>query len=223
MGEFQQHIEDVIIIDDGSDAETAQIVDALAAADPKHIHIKHHSANLGKGAAVQTGLKFAEALGFDDALQVDADSQHNLDDVPQFIRLSKQSPGAMIMGAPIFDESIPAVRKYGRKITQLMIFLEAGARNLPDAMCGFRIYPVKETNKLGTMNSRMGYDPEVMIHAIWAGMSLEIVPTKVRYLSPEEGGVSHFRMVRDNLLNIWVHSRLLLQAPVRQLIRLSRR
>lgn len=217
--ELQKYIDNIVIVDDGSDDETAEIVDHLYAGDPDHIHVKHHHTNMGKGAAMQTGLEFAEALGFDDALQVDADGQHNLQDVPQFIALHQQFPAAMIMGAPIFDDTIPAVRKYGRKITELMVMLEAGATGLPDAMCGFRLYPVKETNQLGSMNARMGYDPQVMIHAIWAGIPIKTVPTRVRYLTPEEGGVSHFRMVRDNVQNVWVHTRLILQAPFRWLLR----
>lgn len=220
---LQNYIKDIVIIDDGSDDETAQIVDQLAKENPGHIHVRHHHVNQGKGAAMQTGLLLAQELGFDDALQIDADGQHNIADVPKFIELGQQTTGAMIMGAPIFDDSIPAIRKYGRKLTALMIMLESGVRNLPDGMCGFRLYPVRETNQLGTMSARMGYDPEVMIHAIWAGIPIRTVPTKVRYLTPEEGGVSHFRMVRDNILNIWVHTRLLLQAPFRILMRLMRR
>jgi glycosyltransferase involved in cell wall biosynthesis len=219
---LQNHINDIVIVDDGSDDQTAQIVDALMKENPEHIHVKHHRANCGKGAAMQTGLKLAQELGFDDALQVDADGQHDLADVPKFIALGRKTPGAMIMGAPIFDDTIPAIRKHGRKLTALMIMLESGVRNLPDGMCGFRLYPVRETNQLGTMSARMGYDPQVMIHAIWAGIPIKTVPTKVRYLSPEEGGVSHFRMVRDNILNVWVHTRLLLQAPFRLYLRMVR-
>lgn len=219
VDELRSYIPHILIIDDGSNDDTGKIVDQLAAANPEHIHVKHHTKNEGKGAAMQTGLAFAEALGFDDAIQVDADCQHDLQDIPRFIQKSQRSPGAMVLGAPIFDDSIPAIRKYGRKITVLMVFLEAGTRGLPDAMCGYRLYPVKETNRLGRMNARMGYDPEVMIRAIWAGIPYEQVPTHVRYLRPEEGGVSHFRMVRDNIQNIWVHSRLLLQAPIRIALR----
>lgn len=221
--ELQEYINDIVIVDDGSSDETALIVDQLNKENPERIHVKHHRVNRGKGAAMQTGLKLAQELGFDDALQVDADGQHTLADVPKFIALGQQNPGAMIMGEPIFDDTIPAIRKYGRKLTALMIMLESGALNMPDGMCGFRLYPVRETNQLGTMNARMGYDPEVMIYAIWAGIPIKTVATKVRYLSSEEGGVSHFRMVGDNIQNVWVHTRLLLQAPFRLLLRLLRR
>ena len=211
---FITHIDTVIIIDDGSNDGTQSKVKALAANNPQ-VHIQHHDCNQGKGAAVQTGLKLANELGYDDVLQVDADGQHNLEDIPEFLRTRQKYPGAMIMGAPVFDESIPMVRKYGRKLTHLMIALEAGTTRLPDAMCGFRLYPVKPVLRLGSMSSRMSFDPEVMIRAHWAGIDIKTIATKVRYLSQAEGGVSHFKMIQDNVLHVCTHTRLLLQAPLR--------
>jgi len=215
----RQFIDHIIIVDDGSDDETASILDQLSADDPEHITVQRMPSNQGKGAAVQAGLKLAQAKQFSHALQVDADGQHVLADIPRFIEAMKKNPNALIIGAPIFDDDIPAIRKHGRKLTVAIVALEAGSLKLPDAMCGFRIYPVQPTCALGRMGSRMSYDPEVMVHAHWANIPFIIIPTQVRYLSAEEGGVSHFRMVRDNLLNVWAHTRLTLQAPIRWLLR----
>ncbi|VAW77145.1 FIG143263: Glycosyl transferase [hydrothermal vent metagenome] len=214
-----QQLQQITIVDDGSDDGTEIIIDRLAAEQPERVSVEHLPVNRGKGAAVQAGLRAIEARGCDHALQVDADGQHDLGDIPRFLQTLKENPGSMIMGAPVFDHSIPAVRKYGRKLTHLMIALEAGSTRLPDAMCGFRIYPVAAIRKLGAMGSRMCFDPEVMIRAHWAGIPIVTVSTQVRYLSAEEGGVSHFRMVHDNLLHVWTHSRLLLQAPLRWWLR----
>ena len=216
---LQAYVSTIIIVDDGSDDGTENIIDHLTEAEPEKVIVSHHNANRGKGAAVQTGLKLASRLGFSDVLQVDADGQHNLNDTPKFIDARKQYPGAMIMGAPVFDDSIPAIRKYGRKLTHMMIALEAGSGALPDAMCGFRLYPVNEIIKLGSMSPRMSFDPEVMIRAHWAGIPIKTVPTKVRYLSAEEGGISHFRMFHDNVLHVWIHTRLLLQSPYRWVVK----
>ena len=217
------YVDALIIVDDGSDDGTQFIVDQLAATMPNRIHVKHHSRNQGKGGAVQTGLQLAAELGYDDALQVDADGQHAIQDIPKFMEMRRQFPQALIMGAPIFDDSIPMIRKYGRKLTHLMIALEAGSNSLPDAMCGFRLYPVKPIVELGAMSSRMSFDPEVMIRSHWAGIEIKTVPTKVRYLSAEEGGVSHFKMVHDNVLHVCIHTRLLLQAPYRWFAKWTRR
>jgi glycosyltransferase involved in cell wall biosynthesis len=212
---LRQHIENVIIVDDGSDAETRSLVDRLAAGDAAHIHVLHMPANRGKGAAVKTGLQQAQALGFSHALQVDADGQHALDDIPQFLASMRASPEALILGAPVFGDDIPAIRKHGRKLTSLMIALEAGTLKLPDAMCGFRIYPVAASCALHTRCERMCFDPEIMIRAHWAGIPVKSIPTRVSYLSAADGGVSHFRGVHDNVLNVGLHARLVLQAPLR--------
>ncbi len=212
-----QKLDFVIVVDDGSDAATGAIVERLQQAYPQRLDVLHHAHNRGKGAAVQSGLHRAHALDFTHAVQVDADGQHDLDDLPKFLEGIHEHPKSLLLGAPIFDDDIPAIRKHGRKLTQLMIALEMGSWDVPDAMCGYRAYPVAAICKLGRMDPRMSFDPEVMIRAHWAGIPLRRIPTRVRYLAPEEGGISHFRMVNDNVRHTWVHLRLLLQAPFRLL------
>ena len=219
VDELRQAIGHVVIIDDGSDSETRSIIEKRAKLDPEHIHARYLPVNRGKGAAVKAGLQFARELGFSHALQVDADGQHDLGDIPQFLTGMRNSPDALILGEPMFGDDIPLIRKYGRKLTTLMIALEAGTLDLPDAMCGFRLYPVAPACKLRTLCSRMCFDPEIMIRAHWAGIPVQAVPTRVRYLSAEEGGVSHFRGVHDNVLNVGLHTLLVLQAPLRWLLR----
>jgi len=214
-----QYLDRVIIVDDGSSDGTETIADRLVAGQPERVFVQHHARNRGKGAAVQTGLERAQSLGCNHALQIDADGQHDLGDIPHFLDAMQAAPDSLILGAPVFGDDIPAVRKYGRKLTQLVVALEAGTLKMPDAMCGFRLYPVAAIRRLGTLSARMCFDPEVMIRAHWAGVPVTTIPTRVRYLTADEGGISHFRMVHDNALNVWMHTRLLVQAPVRWLLR----
>ncbi len=215
----QQYISQIIIVDDGSDDGTDTIADTLCEKSPNNIFIFHQPVNMGKGAAIQIGLDMARSRGLTHALQIDADGQHAIEDIPRFLELAAESPESFILGDPAFGDDIPAIRKHGRKLTKAMIALESGSLTMPDAMCGFRIYPVKEICKLGKMSKRMSYDPEVMIRAHWAGIPIKTLTTKVRYLTAEEGGISHFRMVRDNILNVCIHTQLLLQSPFRLLLR----
>lgn len=206
-------LDSVIVIDDGSDDGTEEILDRLAVNFGERLDITHLPFNRGKGAAVQAGFKRAYELGIARVLQVDGDGQHDIRDVPRFVAASDQQPDALVLGVPMFDETIPAIRKYGRLITKVIIVLETGTRSIPDTMCGYRVYPVPAMLRLGRMSSRMNFDPEVVVRAVWARVPIAQVHTKVVYLRPEDGGVSHFRMVRDNLLNIVTHASLLLQAP----------
>lgn len=219
---LRDSIGDVVIANDGSDAETRALIEQLTTADPQHIHAVHLPRNRGKGAAVKAGLQHALQLGFSHALQVDADGQHDLNDIPQFLARHQQAADALILGAPVFGDDIPAIRKHGRKLTQWIIAVEAGTTALPDAMCGFRLYPLATICALQTLCSRMCYDPEILIRAYWAGIPIQSVATKVRYLPADEGGVSHFRGLHDNLLNVGLHSWLTLQAPYRWLQRARR-
>ena len=216
---LHQSIGDVVIANDGGNTATRAIIDQLAATDPQRIHAVHLPRNRGKGAAVKVGLQHALQRGFSHALQVDADDQHDLNNIPAFLARHQQPPNALILGAPVFGDDIPAIRKHGRKLTQWMIALETGTTTLPDAMCGFRLYPLATICALPTRCSRMCYDPEILIRAYWADIPIETVPTRVRYLTADQGGVSHFRSVHDNLLNIGLHSWLTLQAPYRWLQR----
>jgi hypothetical protein len=54
----------------------------------------------------------------------------------------------------------------------------------------------------------MDFDIEAAVRLVWLGVPVVNIPTRVRYLTPQEGGVSHFRMFRDNVLISWCHTRL---------------
>jgi glycosyltransferase involved in cell wall biosynthesis len=198
------HLQSVIVVDDGSapagrDAVAGLGRDGLA-------HSIHRHENGGKGAAVKTGLESARDLGFTHALQVDADGQHALEDVPRMLEASARNPEALVLAAPLFDESAPRVRRIARKITTFWTNLETGGRVIADPMCGFRIYPVRDALATQTRADAMDFDPEIAVRLVWAGVPVINVPTLVRYVA---GGVSSFRPLRDNVLISWMHSRLM--------------
>ena len=84
------HLPDVVVVDDASGPEAAGRIDALANAKLAHVHRRAH--NGGKGAAVKSGLQAAQELGYTHALQVDADGQHELDDIPRFLAAAREQP-----------------------------------------------------------------------------------------------------------------------------------
>jgi predicted LPLAT superfamily acyltransferase len=197
----------VLIIDDGSDAATASILDALP-----EVHLFRSQKNQGKGAAVAHGLREAARLGYTHALQVDADGQHDLDDVPRFLDKGRSYPAALVCGEPVYDASAPRSRLYGRVITQFWVWVETRGRARGDAMCGFRLYPVAPALALlerGALAAGMSFDIEVLVRLVWAGVPVETVRTRVVYPA---GGVSHFRMWRDNARISGTHSKLFFQS-----------
>lgn len=210
---------DVVVVDDGSGPEGAAAVVEVGAAGLAQV--TRRPQNGGKGAAVKTGFAFAHSLGYTHALQVDADGQHALEDIPRFLAAAMARPEALILGAPIYDHTAPRGRMIGRKITLFWTAVEVGRGTITDPMCGFRVYPLAAALATPRTGDRMDFDIEVAVRMAWMGVPIVNLPTKVRYLGSEEGGVSHFHLLRDNLRIGWMHTRLSMTALMwRPLLRL---
>jgi glycosyltransferase involved in cell wall biosynthesis len=200
---------EVVVVNDGSGHEGRAACEAVAAEGLAHV--VHRAKNGGKGAAVKTGFAEAYRLGYTHALQVDADGQHDLEDVPRFLEVARDNPDALVLGAPVFDASAPKARQIGRQITVFWVAVEVGRGVIADAMCGFRVYPLADAVAVRVPGNMMDFDPEVAVRLAWRGVPVINLPTKVRYVSRDEGGVSHFRLFKDNLLIGWMHTRLCLE------------
>jgi glycosyltransferase involved in cell wall biosynthesis len=196
------------LVDDGSDARCAPVLDDLAASETGWLRLIRCPVNRGKGIAVLTGFKAAHAAGCTHALQIDADGQHDFAAIPRMSALANANPAAIITGVPVFDDSAPPSRRIGRKFTTLWVRINTLSTRIEDAMCGFRIYPlapILQLAKNSSFGSRMEFDPEILVRAVWAGMPVVSMPTQVVYPSD---GVSHFKMWRDNVRISWMHTRL---------------
>jgi polyprenyl-phospho-N-acetylgalactosaminyl synthase len=209
----RRYVEHVVVVDDGSGEDGRRAVQALG--ERSLAHVVRREKNGGKGAAVKTGLAAAQGLGFTHAVQVDADGQHDVRDIPRFLEASRAEPEALVLGAGVFDASAPKSRLIGRKITVFWTTIETFGRVVQDPLCGFRVYPVAATVAARAWGNAMDFDPEIAVRLFWAGVRILNVPTRVRYLASAEGGVSHFRMVADNILISWMHTRMVFGALAR--------
>lgn len=217
----REHLAAVIVVDDGSDTAGRDAVAELGQAGLAHV--VHRQQNGGKGAAVKTGFQAAHDLGYTHVLQVDADGQHNLSDIPEFLKASQNRPEALILGAPVYDETAPRSRLIGRQITLFWTNFETHGRVIHDPMCGFRVYPVRAVLRLRKLGERMDFDIEIAVRLVWLGVAVVNLPTRVRYLGADEGGVSHFDMLWDNVRISWLHTRLSIYAmTVYPFVRLGR-
>jgi glycosyltransferase involved in cell wall biosynthesis len=187
----------VLVVDDGSGAETRRVLEELARRHPQ-VEIHRRSHNGGRGAALKTGYRLAFERGFSHALQLDADGQHHAPDAPAFLAAMEQEPLALVLGAPRFDASAPKIRLYGRQLSRVMVWLTTLSFDVEDPLCGFRGIPLAPTvallDRIAT-GDHMEFDPELVIQLHWAGVPVRNVPTRVVY---REGGLSHFDTVRDN-------------------------
>ncbi|OXX34584.1 acyltransferase [Vibrio sp. V09_P4A23P171] len=196
----------ILLVDDGSNQQTKQALSNVA--QQTHVHLITLEQNQGKGGAVMAGIRQAQQLGFSHVIQIDADGQHDLQALPKLLAASKQHPNHLISGQPIYDDSVPKARLYGRYATHLWVWIETLSFTIKDSMCGFRAYPVDLTvevlnnHKIGT---RMDFDIEILVRMYWHGVDIDFVETRVIY---PEGGVSHFDALWDNIKISWMHSKL---------------
>ena len=201
-----EHVETVIIVDDASRAEGHDAVASLSATPG--LEVVWRESNGGKGAAVKDGLRKAHELGFTHALQVDADNQHDLSQIPILLAAASKEPESLVLAYPQFDASVPKSRLHARQITIFWTTLETWGRAIIDPMCGFRVYPLKNTLRALPRSNHMDFDPEIAVRLVWLGTPVTNLPVKVRYLTAEEGGISNFDMLWDNVRISWMHTRL---------------
>ena len=197
-----------IFVNDGSSAVCSEVLADCTLHEPKWITLLNRPENGGKGAAVMDGFKKAISQGFTHAIQIDADGQHDFDDIPKFLEASRQNPHTMILGNPLFDLTVPRNRLYGRKFTNLWIWINTLSFAINDGMCGFRIYPLAAVEQLISSThiaERMDFDIDIVVRLYWQGAEFINIPTLVKY--PYDG-VSHFKLWRDNLMISKTHARL---------------
>lgn len=201
---------DVWVVIDGSRDDSAAAVNVLAKGQPR-LRVLELPANQGKGAAVLHGAKLAQAAGFTHLLTMDADGQHSAECIPRFVQLAEAHGGAAVFGAPVFGPEAPALRIQGRKVSNIMAAVETLGWGLGDSLFGMRVYPLGPLLTAFACTSwarRFDFDPEIAVRLAWAGVPIAVLPTPARYLTTNEGGVSHFRYLRDNTLLTWMHIRL---------------
>jgi glycosyltransferase involved in cell wall biosynthesis len=204
------HWAPVWVVVDGSTDGTAAQLTALAARDPG-LEVFVHERNRGKGAALLSGFTEALARGYTHALTVDSDGQHPGECIPAFMQTSLAAPAAMVLGVPRFDASAPRIRVLGRRISNGWVRLETLGAGIGDSLFGMRVYPLEPL--VAEMRRRRGmrrfdFDVEAAVRLSWRGVPALNLSAPVRYFSPAEGGVSHFRYGRDNALLTAMHVRL---------------
>lgn len=191
----------VWVVVDGSSDGSDLILDELAV---EHAGLKviRKSPNEGKGAAVLYAAELAHAGGFTHALVMDADGQHPASSIEPLMHLSQQDANTVVMGQPIFGADVPKARLYGRRLTIFWTELETLYAGLGDTLFGMRVYPLAPMcAAMHQTKFARGYDfdPEVAVRMVWLGVRPVQLPVPVRYFSGDEGGVSHFHYLRDNI------------------------
>jgi glycosyltransferase involved in cell wall biosynthesis len=198
-----------VVVDGSTDGTSAGLLEMAERDAGLRVIVLDH--NQGKGAAVLHGLRAAAQAGYTHALTMDSDGQHPAMKIPEFMAASMRNPEAMVLGRPVFDASAPLVRVLGRRISNGWANLETLWAGIGDSLYGFRVYPVRALMRVMETSRwmrRFDFDPEVAVRLCWQGVRPINIAAPVKYFTAGEGGVSHFKYLRDNLLLIGMHTRL---------------
>lgn len=198
--------DDILIVDDGSNAYTKEkIREASRFSD--RIHVLTLADNCGKGGAVLAGFRWALDQGYSHVFQLDADGQQDAGAIADFLKASEANPCALICGYPVYDDSVPAARKWGRLITDFWVMINTVSLAYRDTLCGFRIYPMEAVGRWlaasPTIGLRMDFDCDVLVQLYWSGVKPINLPVRIFYL-PD--GISHFHAI-ENLYLSKMHAR----------------
>lgn len=201
---LQKHHLAIIVVDDGSGEAYQTDLTRIT----QFAHLIKLPQNGGKGYAMKHGLQYAQQQGYTHALQIDADAQHNFDDIPKILNAAKSEPSSLICARPIYGDDAPKSRLYGRQITNFWNIIHTWSFDIKDGMCGFRLYPLSITNRIlnhEIIGDRMDFDNEILIHIYWHHVPIVWIDTPVHY---NDNGISHFRAFKDNILISKMHARL---------------
>lgn len=179
----------VLVVDDGSQDDTVAIAEACGAT------VVRHEVNQGKGVALMTGFKWALEHGFDAVLTLDADGQHDPDDIPAFLEVYEQGDAPFIIGRRNFKQ-MPFPRLYTNPFGSWLLSKALGEK-IDDNQSGYRIYrrDLLETVELTTSGFEL--EVEVIIEAVCRGMKIDWVDIRTIY---DIDKVSYFHPLRDSAI-----------------------
>ena len=205
----------LLVVDDGSDQVVAPLLAGL------DLQLLRHEKNRGKGSAILSAASFAREAGFSHIITLDADGQHNPQELGKLVGQIQASPKAFIVGSRDFSgaDNVPFSSRFGRRFSEFWMYIQTTCR-VNDMQSGFRAYPVAALEKLKLYDNHFSFEVEVLVKASWAGFEIVEVPISVFYPKAAER-ISHFKAFKDNLritvLNTRLTIRALIPVPFREL------
>lgn len=184
-----QYVQAVLVVDDGSPDDTATQAEAAGA------KVIRHATNLGKGAALKTGLEYAVSIDAAFYLFLDGDGQHDPSEIPAFIDAINRSNAHLVVGNRMRNlESMPLIRRWTNQFMSWQIGRICKIP-IPDSQCGFRLARKDVLPVLMAPSNRFEFESESIILAARQGFRLCFVPIRTIYTDQR----SKIRPLRDTL------------------------
>jgi glycosyltransferase involved in cell wall biosynthesis len=193
---IRAHSPNVVVVDDGSPDDTAGEAEAAGAV------VLRHEVNQGKGRALQTGMEYARRQGYEVAVTLDADGQHDPDEIPRFLEAYRRTAAPVLVGNRMSDvRDMPLVRKCTNWFMSWMLGRIMG-QVVPDTQCGYRLYRTDIYPPITGASARFAAESEILLELAARGLTIGSVPIRTIYgtekskINPLTDTVRFFRMVR---------------------------
>jgi len=190
-----QYVETVLVVDDGSPDDTA------AESETAGANVIRHPTNLGKGAALKTGLAYAISTGAEYFLFLDGDGQHDPADIPGFLDAINGSGFDLVVGNRMLNlESMPLIRRWTNQVMSWQIG-RICKMPIPDSQCGFRLARKALLPVLMAPSDRFEFETESIILAARHGFRLGFVPIRTIYtgqnskIHPFQDTIRYLRLI----------------------------
>ncbi|HSR10246.1 MAG TPA: glycosyltransferase family 2 protein [Thermodesulfobacteriota bacterium] len=186
----REHVHRVIVVNDGSTDSTEDV------ARGRGVEVVSLSSNKGKGYALRRGFSQALTNGCRAVVTLDADGQHDPEDIPNFLGAHESDCQAILIGTRMAQaDRFPRQRYYSNRTAAFFISKALG-QYLEDTQCGFRLYPAESLRAIPLTTSRFQTETEVLLRAVQRGIRLSSVPVKNIYPNGNSPH-SNFRPVTD--------------------------
>jgi glycosyltransferase involved in cell wall biosynthesis len=174
----------IIIVDDGSTDTTADIVARYS------VQLIRHERNAGKGAALQTGFTAALQNNFDAVITMDADLQHQPEDIPRFVQMFDLTNDNIIIGSRLHNKKgMPLHRILSNSITTYLVGARTG-KNITDSQSGFRFITANVLYRVTLVSNGFEAETEFLIKAASCGFSFGALPIDTIYAG-EKSHMTH--------------------------------
>jgi glycosyltransferase involved in cell wall biosynthesis/SAM-dependent methyltransferase len=188
---------ELIVVDDGGGPEYRHIFDELSTLS--RTHILRHAINLGKGAALKTGINYALTTfpGLVGVVTADADGQHDVNDIKRVAQRLACYPDRLVLGVREFTRNVPLRNRFGNTLTRRMVRLLMG-KKLSDTQTGLRGIPVALMKDLLKIPSN-GYEFELDMLITANHRSIPIEEQPIRTIYDHPNNESHFNPLSDSM------------------------